>query len=65
MRDTVETPDESCLLFKASPSQGPSGHSVGNCRSGQTLKKPKYLSECDREECVCGEGDVYMCERVS
>ncbi len=25
-------------------------HGCRNCRSGQTLKKPKYLSACDREE---------------
>ncbi len=30
----------------------------GNCSPGQTLKKPKYLSEGE-------EGDVYMCDRVS
>ena len=28
--------------------------------SGQTLKKPRDLSACDREECGCGEGgDMY------
>ena len=48
------------FIFKSSPSQGPSGHSVGNCRSGQTLKKPKYLSACDREECGRGEGAVVV-----
>jgi hypothetical protein len=26
--------------------------------------KPKYLSTCDREECGCGEGAMYMCESV-
>jgi hypothetical protein len=39
------------------------GHTAGNCRPGQTLKKPKYLSTCDREERGRGEGTVYMCER--
>ena len=34
---------------------------TGNCSPDQTLKKPKYLSVCDRER---GEGDVYMCDRV-
>ena len=43
----------------------PSGLVGGNCRSGQTLKKPKYLSVCDREERVCGEGSVCMCDRVA
>ena len=38
----------------------PSGHGAGNCRSGQTLKKPKYLSVCDREECGSGEGVVQV-----
>jgi hypothetical protein len=42
----------------------PSGHSTGNCSPGQTLKKPKYLSVCDREEYGCGEGTVWMCDRV-
>jgi hypothetical protein len=32
-------------------------------RPGQTFKKPKYLSVCDREEHGFGEGDVCMCER--
>ena len=36
-----------------------------SCRPGQTLKKPKYLSVCDREERESGEGDVCMCERVA
>ncbi len=31
-------------------------------RSGQTFKKPKYLSACDREERGRGEGAVCMCE---
>jgi hypothetical protein len=41
--------------------------SAYNCSPGQTFKKPKYLSACDREECGCGEGavtSVCMCERV-
>ncbi len=42
-----------------------SGHVAGNCRSGQMLKKPKYLSACDREERGRGEGAVCMCERVA
>ncbi len=42
-----------------------SGLTGGNCSPGQTLKTPKYLSTCDRDECGCGEGDVCMCERVS
>ncbi len=40
----------------------PSGHTEGNCRTGQTLKKPKYLSVCDREERRGGEGAVCMCD---
>jgi hypothetical protein len=40
----------------------PSGLEVGNCRTGQTLKKPKYLSTCDRDERGRGEGAVWMCE---
>jgi hypothetical protein len=39
-------------------------HGTGNCSLDQILKKPKYLSPCDREECGEGEGSVYMCERV-
>ena len=35
-----------------------SGLAAENCRPGQTLKKPKYLSTCDREERGCGKGDV-------
>ena len=50
-----------CLPSKPSPS----GHAAGNCRPGQTLKKPKYLSACDREECGRGEGVVCMCEQVA
>ncbi len=34
----------------------PSGLATGNCRSGQTLKTPKYLSACDRDEHGCEEG---------
>ena len=40
----------------------PSGLATGNCRTGQTIKKPKYLSACDRDECGRGEGAVWMCE---
>ncbi len=40
----------------------PSGHAAGNCRPGHTLKKPKYLSACDREERGRGEGAVCMLE---
>jgi hypothetical protein len=36
-----------------------SGH-VGGKRPGQTWKKPKDLSPCDREEGGCGEGGVCM-----
>jgi hypothetical protein len=37
-----------------------SGHTGGR-RPGQTLKKPKDLSVCDREECGRGEGGgVYV-----
>jgi hypothetical protein len=35
------------------------------CSPGQTLKKPKYLSACDRDERGRGEGAVCMCERVA
>ena len=42
----------------------PSGHAAGNCRPGQTLRKP-YLSACDREERGREEGAVCMCERVA
>ena len=28
----------------------PSGLAAGNCRTGQTLKKPKYVSTCDRDD---------------
>jgi hypothetical protein len=42
----------------------PSGLAAGDCRTGHTLKKPKYLSVCDRDERGCGEGVVCMCERV-
>jgi hypothetical protein len=34
----------------------PSGLAAGNCRPGQTLKTPKYLSACDRDEHGCEEG---------
>ncbi len=43
----------------------PGGLSVGNCSPCQTLKKPKYLSACDRDERGSGEGAVCMCERVA
>ena len=43
----------------------PSGLVVGNCSPGQTFKKPKYLSVCDRDERGFGEGAVCMCERVA
>jgi hypothetical protein len=43
----------------------PSGLAGGNCRTGQTLKTPKYLSVCDRDERGCGEGVVCMCEQVA
>ena len=39
----------------------PSGHVAGKCRPDQTLKKPKYLSVCDREERDRGEGAL-SCE---
>ena len=42
----------------------PGGIVSGNCSPGQTLKEPKYLSTCDREDRGCGEGVVCMCERV-
>jgi hypothetical protein len=29
-----------------------------------TLKTPKYLSSCDRDERGCGDGAVSMCEQV-
>ncbi len=34
----------------------PSGHTTGNCSPDQTLKKPKYLSACDRKEFERGDG---------
>ncbi len=37
------------------PSIGYSGHGGGR-RPGQTRKKPKDLSACDRKERGCGEG---------
>ena len=43
----------------------PIGLAAGNCRPGQTLKKPKYLSACDRDERGRGEGAVCMCEQVA
>jgi hypothetical protein len=49
-------------LPRVNSKPSPSGHTEGNCRSGQTLKKPKYLSACDREERGCGEGSVCMSE---
>ena len=43
----------------------PSGHTTGNCRPGQTFKKPKYLSVfdrvSDREERGRGEGAFCSC----
>ncbi len=45
-----------------SSGSSPSGHVAGNCRTGQTLKKPKYLSVCDREERGRGGGVLCMCE---
>ena len=33
-----------------------SGHTTGDRRSGQTHKKPKDLSPCDREDRGRGEG---------
>ena len=42
-----------------------SGHISGGRRPGQTHKKPRDLSVYDREDRGCGEGSVYMCERVS
>jgi hypothetical protein len=46
------------LRGKTYSKSSPSGLAAGNCRPGQTLKKPKYLSACDRDERGCGEGDV-------
>jgi hypothetical protein len=39
-----------------------SGLAAGNCRPGQTLKKPKYLSPCDRDDPVwtCGGCCVHV-----
>ena len=49
-------------------SSGSSGH-TGGTSPGQTHKKPKDLSVCEREERGRGEGegvyDVCMCERVT
>jgi hypothetical protein len=40
-------------------SKTPHTHWVpGNCRPGQTLKTPKYLSTCDRDDRGCGDGAV-------
>jgi hypothetical protein len=38
---------------------------IAFCRPGQTFKKPKYLSVCDRDERGRGEGAVCMCEQVA
>ena len=47
------------------PSNGSSGH-VGGTSPGQTRKKPKDLSVCEREERGRGEGEgVYVCVCVS
>jgi hypothetical protein len=40
-----------------------SQETVGVVRHSR-VKKPKYLSTCDREDRGSGEGVVYMCERV-
>ncbi len=50
------------VVRKTYSKTSPSGLSEGNCRSGQTLKTPKYLSSCERDECGCGEGPESMCE---
>jgi uncharacterized membrane protein len=51
-------------LNKTYSKSSTSCHTAGNCRSGQTLKKQKYLSACDREERGREEGPVCMCEEV-
>jgi hypothetical protein len=70
----VVTQQEIVGLTRCSGKTSPSGHTAGNCRTDQMLRKPKYLSAagCDREERVCGEGavaitngPVSMCERVA
>jgi hypothetical protein len=43
----------------------PSGHTTGNCSPGQTFKKLKYLSACDREERGRGEGTADDRDRPS
>jgi hypothetical protein len=53
-------PNEFGMAYELSPSPR-----TGNCRPGQTLKKPKYLSACDRDERGRGEGVVCKCERVA
>jgi hypothetical protein len=63
-RNSISFPER---IFRYSkPSIGSSGH-TGGTRPGQTRKKPKDLSACDREECGSGEGGsvyaVYIRER--
>jgi hypothetical protein len=50
------------IRVKRDSKPSPSGLGEGNGRSGQTLKKPNYLSACDRDERGRGEGVVCMCE---